>query len=146
MGDKIPQEKVEPGSDEGEPATLAAWLEKRCRDEKLSYRQAANKTGVSHATIATIRRGTRPSAATIVKLADTFGDSGRNRRAALEDYLLTLCGYRSGNQEVKSNEPLARLLDKLSHFDEEKLKLVEAFVDFSATLGNGSKPWINQNR
>ncbi len=138
MVTKILQEEVRPGSGKGELATLAAWLEKRCKDEKLSYRQAAIKTGVSHATIASIRKGLRPSASTVVKLAEAFGNSGKNQRSALEDYLLTLCGYRSGNHEVKNGEPLARILDKLSHFDEEKLKLVEAFVDFSATLGNGN--------
>lgn len=139
-------QKEEVGLGKGEPATLAAWLERRCKDERLSYRQAAKNTGVSHATIAAIRKGVRPSAATVVKLAKGFGDNGKNQRAALEDYLLTLCGYRSGNQEVKSSELLAKLLDKLSNFDEEKLKLVEAFVDFSATLGNGNIAWRNQNR
>ncbi len=148
MVKEILKNEVRLGSGKGEPATLAKWLEKRCKDEKLSYRQAASKAHISHATVATIRKGTRPSAATIVKLAEAFGNNGKNQRSALEDYLLTLCGYRSGNQAAKSTEPLARLLDRLSHFDEEKLKLVEAFVDFSATLGNGdgNRPWRDQNR
>lgn len=124
---------------------LATWLEKRCRAERLSYRQAAAKAGLSHATIAAIRKGARPSAATIVKLAKAFSDDGPNQKGVLEDHLLSLCGYRSSRPEVTLNEPLARVLDKLSNFDEEKLKLIEYFIDFSATLGNGDQPWRDQN-
>lgn len=125
---------------------LAAWLEKRCQAEGLSFRQAATKTGISHATIASIIKGVRPSAATVVKLAKAFGSNGQNHVAELEDELLGLCGYRSAVPEIKVSEPLARLLDKLSECDEERLKLIESFVDFSATLGNGQKTWRNQSR
>lgn len=120
---------------------LAKWLEQRCHDEGLSYRQAAAKTGVSHATIATIRKGIRPSADTIVKLARAFSEGGQHQTAILEDYLLVLCGYRSHQQEAEFSEPLARLLDKLMKCDEKELELIEYFVDFSATLGNGHKSW-----
>lgn len=129
-----------------EASDMAAWLEQRCRAERLSYRQAAAKAGLSHTTIATIRTGMRPSAATIVKLAKAFSAEGPNHKGVLEDHLLSLCGYRSSRPEVTQSEPLARLLDKLSQFDEEKLKLIEYFVDFSATLGDGTKPWSDRNR
>jgi transcriptional regulator with XRE-family HTH domain len=129
-----------------ESPSLAKWLEERCRKEGLSSRQAAAKVGVSHATIASIKKGIRPSYATIMKLANAFSNNGEHQRAALENHLLNLCGYRSGNvTEVKSSEPLARLMDKLSKLDEGRLKVVESFVDFSATLGNGNSPCGDQS-
>ncbi len=134
------------GSGSLEAPTLAGWLEQRCRAEGLSYRRAAAKAGISHATIAAIKNGARPSAATIVKLAKAFSADGPKQKAVLEDYLLGLCGYRSSRPEVPLSEPLARLLDKLAQFDEERLKLIEYFVDFSATLGNGHNPWRDQSR
>jgi len=138
-------EKKAPGSAKPGVPGLAAWLEQRCRVEGLSYRQAAAKAGISHATIAQIRNGTRPSAATIVKLAKAFSDGGSNQTGVLEDHLLGLCGYRSHRQEeVTLSEPLARLLDKLTRCDGKRLELIEYFVDFSATLGNGKKPWRDQ--
>ncbi len=144
MVKEILQKEVRLGSGQGEPATLAKWLEKRCKDEKLSYRKAASKAGVSHATIAAIRKGTRPSAATVVKLAEAFGNDGRNQKAALEDHLLGLCGYRSERTDPAPREPLARLLDRLSHFSDEQLKAIENIIDFSVTLGN--QPWRGQNQ
>lgn len=119
---------------------LAAWLEKRCKDEKLSYRRAAAKASISHATIAAIRRGNRPSAAIIVKLANAFSDSGKCQRGALEDFLLSLCGYRSKQDEVGVSEPLGRLIDKTRHFNEAQLKIIEQFADFVAKAGDSS--WI----
>lgn len=127
------------GSGSREAPNLAGWLEERCRAERLSYRQAAAKAGVSHATIAAIRKGTRPSAGTIVKLAKAFSADGSNQKGALEDHLLGLCGYRSERAEIKLSEPLARLLDRLSQFDDEQLNAIEHIIEFSAKLGN--KTW-----
>lgn len=139
-------EERTPGSVSPEAPNLATWLEQRCREEKLSYRKAATKAGISHATIAQIRKGTRPSAAIVVKLAKAFSNGGSNQKGVLEDYLLGLCGYRSHRQEeVSFSEPVARLLDKLVRCDPRRLELIEYFVDFSATLGNGQKPWKGRN-
>ncbi|GAI97860.1 unnamed protein product, partial [marine sediment metagenome] len=68
-------------------------LEEKCRREHLSLRQAATKTGLSHATIDDIIKGRHPSPETIQKLARGFGGDG-NRGLALEDRLLVLAGYR----------------------------------------------------
>ena len=129
----------------GVAADLAAWLDKKCRTEGLSYRQAAAKAKLSHATIAAIRKGSKPSGATIVKLAKAFSPEGTNQYGMLEDYLLGLCGFRSRRPETVLNEQLARLLDKLSKLDEKRLGLIEYFVDFSATLGDGSQAWRDRN-
>ena len=122
---------VEPGN---EVPTLSLWLGERCKDEGLSYRKVAARAGVSHATIASIKNGNRPSAATVVKLAAAFGGNGQHQRMATEDILLSLCGYKSKKSEDIS-EPLGRLLDKVSHFDESQIKVIEQFVDFVAKVG-----------
>lgn len=137
MDKVIEREKKISGSGKMETANLAIWLAQRCRDEKLSYRQAATKAGVSHATIAAIQNGTRPSAATIVKLAGAFSAEGQHQKGVLEDYLLGLCGYRSSRPEATRSEPIAMLMDKLGRLNEENIQFVESFVDFTATLGNG---------
>ena len=136
--------EVRQGNGKDEPAALSKWLEQRCRDERLSFRQAAKKVGVSHATIAAIRKGTRPSAATVVKLVEAFGNDGKNQRAALEDHLLGLCGYRSERTDPAISEPLARLLDRLSRFSDEQLEAIEHIIDFSVSLGK--QPWKGQNQ
>lgn len=118
--------------------TISEWLDLKCRENHLSLRQAADRSGLSHGTLASIKKGTRPTAATITKLAAAFSNDGPSQRAALEDHLLTLCGYRS-SPEVKQSEPLARLVDKLSRFSEEQLTIMENIVDFCATLGD--QPW-----
>lgn len=128
------------GSETREPLSLAAWLEKRCKDEKLSYRKAASKAHISHATIAAIKKGNRPSAAIIVKLASAFSDSGLHQRGAVEDLLLRLCGYRSKQDGVEISEPLGRMIDKVSHFNEAQLKIIEQFADFIAKAGENS--WV----
>lgn len=109
---------------------LGGWLGKKCKEERLSYRKAAEKAGLSHATIADIIGGNRPSATTIKKLAGAFCGNGEHQRAALEDFLLSLCGYRSERKEGELSEPLARLMDKLSEFSEAQLELMERFADF----------------
>jgi transcriptional regulator with XRE-family HTH domain len=113
---------------------FSKWLEQRCLEECLSLRKLAARAGVSHATVAEVKKSGRPSAATIKKLAAAFSNDGPNQRAALEDYLFTLCGFRSQPPEIKLSEPLARLVDKMSHYDEEKLQLVEQFADYISRL------------
>ena len=114
-------------------AGLGSWLAERCQREGLSLRQAATKTGLSHATIRDIINGAQASPQTIKKLAAAFGGNGR-RRLVLEDKLLTLAGYRSQRPSEELNEPLAGLVDKLSQFSESQLKLVEHFADFLAEM------------
>lgn len=116
-------------------AGLGQWLEERCREEKLSLRQAATKTGLSHSTIADIIKGVRPSAETIRKLAEAFGGDG-HRSLVLEDKLLTLSGYRRQRPEADGlSEPLSRLLDKISEFSEPELQIMEYFADFISKTG-----------
>lgn len=100
----------------------------------MSYRQAAARAGLSHATIAIAINGARPAAETIKKLSAAFGGNGQHQRVALEDYLLTLCGYRSELPEIKLSEPLARLVDKLSHYNEAQLQLMDQFADYIAKI------------
>jgi len=113
---------------------FAKWLRERCREERLSYRQAAARAGLNHATIALVINGARPAAETIKKLAAAFSNDGSNQRVVLEDYLLTLCDYRSQPPEIKLNEPLAKLVDKLSHYSEAQLRLVDEFTNYIRCL------------
>lgn len=117
-----------------EPRSLGKWLAERCQRESLSLRQAAIKTGISHATIADIIKGGRPSPETVKKLADAFARDGDNVKAALQDELLILAGYRSYRPEVQLTQPMARLLDRLSQFNEQQLKIMGRFADFVAGL------------
>ena len=57
-----------------EQSSLGQWLGEKCHREHLSLRQAVAKAGLSYATIADIMKGSRPSAGTIVKLAEGFSD------------------------------------------------------------------------
>jgi len=116
----------------GSKNAFAKWLEQRCLDEGLSLRKTAAKADLSHATVADIINGGRPSADTIRKLAAAFSGNGRHQKVALEDYLLILCGYRSARMEGELSEPLARLMDKLSQLNDEQLRIVEQFIDFAA--------------
>lgn len=126
--------KKETGAETG---GLAEWLTEKCRERHLSFRQAAAKANISHTTLTKIKNGARPTAATISKLAEAFRGDGPNQKAALEDHLLTLCGYRSTYpEETKTREPLARLIDKLSGFDDDQLKLIDTLVDFCTDLGD----------
>lgn len=107
---------------------LSQWLENRCKREHLSLREAAAKTDLSHATLAAIRKGARPSAVTIKKLVAAFSD-GKNQRLALEDKLLVLAGYRTERPEEERTGSRARLMDKVGNFSEPQLKVVIRFVD-----------------
>jgi transcriptional regulator with XRE-family HTH domain len=115
-------------------SALGTWLKERCQKERLSYRQVAAKAGVSHATISDIINGGRPSAATIVKLADAFGNGG-SQKAELEDLLLSLSGYRSERKEKGKSESMARVIDKLKQLNPEQLELIENLAIFITKAG-----------
>jgi transcriptional regulator with XRE-family HTH domain len=109
---------------------LGLWLKQRCQQEKLSLRQAAAKTGLSHGTIEGIIKGAAPSPQTIRKLAQAFA-GGEKERLALEDQLLTLAGYRTQRVNMKEvSLPIARLLDLVAPFNDKQLRLVVDFADF----------------
>lgn len=112
--------------------TVGEWLKERLEKERLSLRQAAAKTGLSHAALAGIINGTTPSPETLRKLAHTFGGNGR-RQLVVEDELLILGGYRTPRPDGEEiSEPMARLLDKVSRFGEPQLKIIARFADFLA--------------
>ena len=129
------EKQTRDGSDDSGHPPISLWVEEQCRTEKLSLRKAAAKIGVSHTTIASIIKGERPSPGTIAKLATAFASSGQHQREALEDLLLGLAGYRSERAAGDVNEPLARLLDKVTDFTPEELEVMEQFADFIAKVG-----------
>ena len=114
--------------------SLSQWLEERCKREHLSLRQAAERTGLSHSTIADIIKGKHPYPETIKKLAQGFGGNG----TALEDHLFLLAGYRTQRPE-EPNEALAELMDKAWQLNESQLKMMTHFADFLTEIdGRGS--------
>ncbi len=131
---------------------LALWLEDRLRSGHLSLRQAAAKTGLSHATIADILNGQRPYPETVMKLARAFGGDGQ-QRLALEDHLLVLAGYRTERHEEELSESMAELMDRVRKFDEPQLKIMVRFADFlieieskqKVALEKGLGAWKNKN-
>jgi len=119
---------------EGKINSLGSWLAEKCKSERLSLRQAAAKTGLSHATLADIRNGkSNVSGETIKKLARYFGGDGR-RRLVLEDRLLVLAGYRTERLEDELNEPMARLMDIVSQFSKPQLEIMTRFAEFLAEM------------
>lgn len=110
---------------------LAGWLQERCREERLTLRQAAGKTGLSHTTIAKIMEGVRPSAGTVKKCAEGFSDNG-TEKLILEDELLILAGYRTARAEPR--EQVAQLIGKLSQFNDAQVKIVRDFINFIAGM------------
>ena len=118
-----------------EQISLGQWLEDRCHREHLSLRKAAAETGLSHAAIAAIRKGARPSAVTIKKLAQAFGGNGANEKLALEDHLLTLAGYRTERPGEKLSEPVAQLIDRVKGFNQRQIKMMVRFADFLVEIG-----------
>ena len=119
---------------------LSQWLKDRCQSEHLSLRQAAVKTGLSHATIADTIKGSRPLPETIRKLAKAFGGDGTNQRLALEDHLLVLAGYRSEQPEGEEvSQQLARLMDKAKQLNEPQLRIMWAFADYLIETGERIK-------
>jgi len=113
---------------------FGTWLRQKCSEEGLSIRKLAAKAGLSHVTIVEIKNGSRPSAETIKKLAAAFSNNGANQRVALEDYLLSICGYRSERMDGELSESQARLLDKVSQFSQTQFRLVEEFADYVAKV------------
>lgn len=116
---------------EGNVSTLGSWLGERCKSEGLSLRQAAVKTGLSHSTLAGIVKGNiKVCGETIKKLAKYFGGDGR-RRWVLEDQLLVLAGYRTERpEEDELSEPMAHLMDTVSQFSKQQLKIMTRFANF----------------
>ena len=113
---------------------LGEWLAQKCEKEHLSLRQAAAKTGLSHATIRDLIRGVRPTPETIGKLALTFGGNGQ-RQLVLQDKLLVLAGYRTERADgSEPSEALARLQDQLRTFNEGQLKMMTRFADFLSEM------------
>ena len=119
----------------GQTATggIGQWLKGVCEKEGLSLRQAAARAGVSHATLAKAIKTNSTSPETIRKLARAFGGNGETR-LALEDKLLILAGHRTNHPKEKLSEPMARLLDRLSHFSEPQLKVMGRFADFLSEM------------
>ncbi len=110
---------------------ISQWLEERCKRERLSLRQTAARTGLSHTTISDAIRGEHPSPETIRKLARGFGGDGTNEMLALEDQLLILGGYRTPRPEGKEpSEALAHLLDKVRGLSQPQLEMMGSFADF----------------
>ena len=111
--------------------SISQWLKEKCRKEHLSLRQVAARTGLSHATIADIRKGTRPSPQTVRKLAWSFSESGGHQRLVLEDKLLVLAGYRSERPEGEElSESMAELMDKVREFSEPQIEVMLRFAEF----------------
>ena len=117
-----------------EQGIVGQWLRERCKNEHLTARQAAARTGLSHATISDIIKGSRPLPETIRKLAQGFSGNG-HQRLALEDYLLSLAGYRTPLQGEKLSEPLAQLMGKVRGFSEPQIKMMGHLADFLAEMG-----------
>ncbi len=114
---------------------LGRWLKERCQQERLSLRQTAARTGLSHGTVEGIIKGASPSPQTIMKLVHAFART-ENERLALEDHLLMLAGYRTQRASVKElPELVARLLDLVARFNDKKLKLMVDFAEFLTELG-----------
>ncbi|MBA7581120.1 hypothetical protein ES708_23020 [subsurface metagenome] len=107
---------------------LGKWLRKACKGKNLSLRQAGKMIGISHTTIALILHDRPVHPLTIRKLAKTFSN-GKYHRAALEDELLTLAGYRS-KPPPEVNETIARLIDGVRDFSPEEIKMLTRFADY----------------
>lgn len=101
---------------------IGQWVEEKCKRERLSLRQVATKTDLSHSTIADIIKGSRPFPETITKLAQGFGGDGK-RGLALQDHLLVLAGYRT--QRFGDDQIYLRILPLLSP---ECQHIIEALV------------------
>ena len=113
---------------------LGQWLQQECDKHHLSLRGAGEKTGLSHSTIRDIVNGNTPNPDTIKKLAIAFSDGDRHEQA-LEDNLLVLAGHRTERQEENISEPLARLMDIISDFSTEQVKMMARFADFLKNMG-----------
>ncbi len=119
--------------------SLSQGLAEKCKSGRLSLREAAARTGLSHSTIKDIIDGSRPLPETIRKLAQGFGGNG-SQRLALEDYLLVLAGCRTERPDGEEpSESMAQLMDKVRQFSEPRLKMMVHFADFLTEIdGRGS--------
>ncbi|GAI85384.1 unnamed protein product [marine sediment metagenome] len=120
-------------------SALGQWLEDECAKQHLSLRQAAAKTGLSHATIADIKSGSHPDPGTIRKLVETCGGDGPRQKLAFEDRLLVYAGYRTERPEEELDEPLAKLLDTMKKFNRREVEVVTRFADFLAEVKASQK-------
>lgn len=120
----------------GNQGKLSEWLQERCKTERLSLRQAAARTGLSHATIRDVIKGNHPLPETIRKLAQGFGGDGS---IALGDHLLVLAGYRTPRPEGgELTESIAQLMDKAKQLSEPQLKMMVSFADFLKSIEGGN--------
>lgn len=122
----------------GEKQGIGQWLSDICQRDGLSLREAAAKTGLSHATIRDTIKGVRPNPETVIKLAQAFGN-GPLERLALEDELLVLAGHRTPRPEGELNEALAALIDKVREFNQPRLKIMSKFADFLMEIAQEDK-------
>jgi len=106
-----------------EQGNLGRWLRERCQREHLSLRQAAARSGLSHATLAQVIKSGHASPETIRKLAQAFGGEGG---LALEDYLLELAGYRTPRPREKGREQ--GYLEIISQLSPEHQRILEVLV------------------
>ena len=107
--------------------TLGSWLRKKLEEERLSLREAAEKTKVNHQTINNIIKGSHTSAETVLKIACGFGGKG-NEGKVLTDKLLVLAGYRIQGMEISL--PIAKLLDIINDFSKAKIEVVISFARY----------------
>lgn len=112
-----------------EATDLATWLTETCEKERLSLREAAAKTGLSHGTIRDLKNGVCPSTGSIKKLAEGFSED-IHERLSLEDHLLILAGHRTPRPGQELSRHLARLIDRLSYFDEAQLQMMVRFAEY----------------
>ena len=120
-------------------STLGQWLQQECQEEKLSLREAGKRASLSHSTIQSIINGGHPSLETVTKLAEAFGGDGENERAALEDELLFLAGWRTRRQPEIA-QPLAQLMDIAKDFSEPQLRVLSAFAIYLAEVHRDARP------
>ncbi|MBA7711852.1 hypothetical protein ES703_120819 [subsurface metagenome] len=115
---------------------LSQWLREKCKKEKLTLREMAARTGLSHSTIRDIINNNVASAESIKKLARAF-TVGENERLALEDRLLVLAGHRSERPGEELSPSMARLMDFMAGFNDPQLKIMERFANFLIEIDGG---------
>lgn len=113
--------------------SVAQWLHERCQEGSLSVRDVAAKAGLSHSTVADIKNGTHPSAETLSKLVKAFSGDG-HERVALENHLFILAGYRTPLPGEEPSQALGEIIDMLSKFSAEQLKVMKHLADFISSL------------
>ena len=114
------------------------WLRDRMAEGNLSLRKTAEKTDLSHGTIADVLRGALPCPETVRKLARGFvAGNGGHEQLALEDALLVLAGHRTSRPEAEEMSPLlGQLCDLVADFSEAELHLMSEFAKLLAHREN----------